>query len=451
MRLLNSLPQAGSTPFDIALVDNASTDDSVPYVREHFPHVHIVENPENLGGTGGFNSGLRYGLRHPQQYDYFWLLDNDVIAHPGCLDALVEPMKDSKVGLVGSTVTLIDDMSHVQEVGARVDWSTGAPERIGEGALSKLERPRLHEVDYVAACSLLARVPAVRQVGLWDANYFLMWDDMEWGIRFNRAGWKVVATTESLIGHESFDKRRSAAPIASSYLWNRNAYYCMKKYCPTWTKPRMFFHRFRVELAYADNFDLDGFHLEASALKLAINDFFRGKMGKPVPELYQRSPAPAPWQPLETGRRNEVLRLALLGNDNPELTRSMYIAMQTAFPQARIDTLVFATREELLREKFENRRLVRARSLFDRAKLAFLLATQYDAVAAWLYTPRHFWEKFVKFSIRMDSDHTWEAKERNLPQILQIALFRVRAIMIAGIYMFRALVMPKPRPDYFDF
>jgi GT2 family glycosyltransferase len=259
VRLLNSLPHASTIPFDVTMVDNASTDDSLSFVRQHFPHVHIVENAENLGGTGGFNSGLKYGLNHPAGYEFFWLLDNDVVAHVGCLDALVEPMKDPKVGLVGSTVTLVDDMSHVQEVGACIDWSTGAPERIAEGPLSKLERPRLYNVDYVAACSLLARVSAVREVGLWDPNYFLMWDDMEWGIRFNRAGWKVVATTESLIGHESFDKRRSAAPIASAYLWNRNAYYCMSKFnlhgliISTWTvlrkKRKEFERRLRITLA----------------------------------------------------------------------------------------------------------------------------------------------------------------------------------------------------------
>ena len=105
-RLLGSLPLAGATPFDVVVVDNASTDDSVAFVRENYPSVAIVENAENLGGTGGFNSGLRYGLLHPNNYRYFWLLDNDVIAQRNCLDALMQAINtDPKIGLVGSTVT----------------------------------------------------------------------------------------------------------------------------------------------------------------------------------------------------------------------------------------------------------------------------------------------------------------------------------------------------------
>ena len=91
--MLGSLRASTALEFDTVVVDNASTDDSVAMVREKFPWTEIIENPENLGGTGGFNRGMRYGLNHPKQYDFLWLLDNDVLVHPGALEGLLAAMK----------------------------------------------------------------------------------------------------------------------------------------------------------------------------------------------------------------------------------------------------------------------------------------------------------------------------------------------------------------------
>ncbi len=64
------------------IVDNASTDDSLDFVRTHFPEIHIVENPTNSGYAGGYNRALQH-----IKADVYCLLNSDVEVTPHWLEA----------------------------------------------------------------------------------------------------------------------------------------------------------------------------------------------------------------------------------------------------------------------------------------------------------------------------------------------------------------------------
>ena len=86
--LINDLSGIAEPSFDIFVVDNASTDGSPEAIRNRFPHVHLIINKENLGGTGGFNTGVDHILKLGG-YDYIWLLDNDAKIKNDTLTELV--------------------------------------------------------------------------------------------------------------------------------------------------------------------------------------------------------------------------------------------------------------------------------------------------------------------------------------------------------------------------
>ncbi len=68
-----------SVEADIYVVDNASADGSAEAVRQKYgQQVTLIENKDNLGGSGGFNTGLRRVLQ--EDYTYIMLMDNDVVA-----------------------------------------------------------------------------------------------------------------------------------------------------------------------------------------------------------------------------------------------------------------------------------------------------------------------------------------------------------------------------------
>ena len=91
--LLNSLGNLNYDNHDIIVVDNASTDDTCQVIREQYTYVDLIENKENLGGTGGFNTGMRYVLEK-RGYKYTWLLDNDAVVENDTLIELVRVMEN---------------------------------------------------------------------------------------------------------------------------------------------------------------------------------------------------------------------------------------------------------------------------------------------------------------------------------------------------------------------
>ena len=76
MKCVKKIQEQTYQDFDILVVDNASTDDSVAKLQERYGEgITIIQNEENLGGSGGFGRGIRTAL--DVGYKYFMLVDND--------------------------------------------------------------------------------------------------------------------------------------------------------------------------------------------------------------------------------------------------------------------------------------------------------------------------------------------------------------------------------------
>jgi len=85
---------------EIVMVDNGSTDNSVPYVSDQFPSVRIIETGRNLGYAGGMNVGISR-----TSSDIVVLLNNDIIVEENWLTELVRCMKsDERIGIAGCKI-----------------------------------------------------------------------------------------------------------------------------------------------------------------------------------------------------------------------------------------------------------------------------------------------------------------------------------------------------------
>ena len=91
---LTALLEQSRTVDTILVVDNKSTDDTLEMVREHFPEVSVLALETNSGGAGGFHAGLEWAHRHG--FDWFWLLDDDTMAHKWALESLLNAHEDRK-------------------------------------------------------------------------------------------------------------------------------------------------------------------------------------------------------------------------------------------------------------------------------------------------------------------------------------------------------------------
>ena len=234
---------------DLLVVDNASEDDTVELIKKDFPEVTLICNQENLGGTGGFNTGLKYGIEQVNdKYTYFWLLDNDLVVHSDTLSALVEQLeKEPEVGVIGSTMMQLDYPYRINEMGAFIDRFRGklifnrhyesipAWQGLGIKKLLTMDvdlSQRLDgcqpvmDVEYVAAASLLVRRKVVQEVGIWD-DFFIHFDDVEWCLRIAQKGHRIQVSAKSLIWHLS---AMAKVPTWILYYDNRNILYLLEKH-----------------------------------------------------------------------------------------------------------------------------------------------------------------------------------------------------------------------------
>jgi len=194
--------------------------------------VEVISFPENRGGSAAYIAGMERGRCKFPECRYVWLLDDDAKPNECTLPALVESLdrlvaSDPHAASVGSTVLSATDPACIVECGASYSVLLGhAFPRLAGRRLPDVGEQTLC-VDYAAACSLLVNVAAVEACGFWE-DVFIHLDDIEWGLRVSKAGWRNYATTASTVIHPEFDPAKAGDWIC--YFDARNLYWLASKY-----------------------------------------------------------------------------------------------------------------------------------------------------------------------------------------------------------------------------
>jgi GT2 family glycosyltransferase len=286
-----------SYAYNILVIDNASTDGTSDAISKSFPKVILINNQENLGGTGGFNTGLKWAFdQSAARYQYLWLLDNDVLVHRRALAELVALLETKPdVAVAGSTMMQLDYPWRINEMGSFVNQKTGhlvwhrhlevIPSWQGQSVQkllteeeADLTKHLMHcqssmDVDYVAAASLLVRTDIAKQAGLWR-DYFIHFDDVEWCLRIAKMGFRVVVSAKSLIWHLSAVAK---VPTWILYYDNRNVLDLLKTHG---ADKRTLKQAVRYVLKKAVYYHLIGKSELAQLHSEAVADFKAGQMGK---------------------------------------------------------------------------------------------------------------------------------------------------------------------------
>lgn len=230
-KCIESLEKQSMKDFDIYVVDNASTDGSAEYLTKRFSdEIVLICNHENLGGSGGFNTGIRLVME--KKYPLIMLLDNDVVLSEGCLENCYKLMnEDKKIGMLGCEIMKMDYPDKIQEFGPIVNYETMNFELNHGGEVDKGQLPELSECDYVPACAMMVRTDVVKKIGVMPKENFIYYDDITWGIRCHRAGYKVVVTSKAKAWHKG-GAAINPTTFASYYL-NRNKLRFFMRYMAT--------------------------------------------------------------------------------------------------------------------------------------------------------------------------------------------------------------------------
>jgi GT2 family glycosyltransferase len=187
----------------IIVADNQSTDDSVVYVKEHFPEVIIVQNPSNNGFAGGYNVALKQ-----VNAEYYVLLNSDVEVTEQWLEPIIALM-DSNKNIAACQPKILDyNHKHLFEyagaAGGFID-KYGYPFCRGR-VFNDLEEDKNQyndsvEVFWATGACMFVRAEAFWKVGGFDGDYFAHMEEIDLCWRLKNIGYQIYAEPKSLVYH----------------------------------------------------------------------------------------------------------------------------------------------------------------------------------------------------------------------------------------------------------
>jgi len=194
---LQSNPARCST--EIILVDNASSDDTAESVRKLYPSVKVIQNRENLGFAKANNIGMEISSG-----EYVALINSDVVVPLGCLEKMIEYMKQHPdTGMLGPKMILRDGTIGQSCYRFPTVWSwfcnalaldslfKGA-RAFGDFEMASFPYDSIEDVDVLTGWFWMVRRKALDRVGDLDDRFFMYGEDIDWAKRFHEDGWRVT-------------------------------------------------------------------------------------------------------------------------------------------------------------------------------------------------------------------------------------------------------------------
>ena len=224
---LGALMKQTYSPFEVILVDNASRDGSVEFIRERFPLVKVSVQESNLGFAGGSNAGIREA-----HGEFILTLNNDTRVSPDFIEELVLPMeRDPRVGMCGSKMVFPD--GRINSTGICISRSGAAWDR-GGGEPDRGQYDAAEEVFGPCAGAALYRRTMLDEIGLFDEDFFLFMEDVDLAFRARLSGWKCMYVATAGVVHIHGGTTGFKSDI-SVYYGNRNLVWYVIKNFPSRT------------------------------------------------------------------------------------------------------------------------------------------------------------------------------------------------------------------------
>jgi len=211
--------------FEVIFVDNASTDGSFELVKKKFnfdQRVSFIRNCKNLGHAEGCNVGSK---RAHGKYVVF--LDSDTLVTNNWLIELARVLEsDADIGAAQCKLLLIDDPRRIDSAGAFMNRFGIVFDR-GHNQIDEGQFDREDDIFGGKGAALVVRKDILREVGGYDGDFFIRFDETDLCWRIWLSGWRVTMAPKAVVYHKGssginpvalyFSRRNRIASILKNY------------------------------------------------------------------------------------------------------------------------------------------------------------------------------------------------------------------------------------------
>lgn len=187
----------------VVVVDNASTDDSVIFLQQHFPEIEIIKNSSNEGFAKGYNTALR-----KVSDDYYILLNSDVEVTPNWIEPIIDLMEsDISIGACQPKILAYGNKHKFEYAGACGGWMDSFGYPFARGRVFEDIEDDNGQYDFAQACfwasgaALFVRANVYHEMHGLDEYFFAHQEEIDFCWRIQLAGYKVYVEPKSVIYH----------------------------------------------------------------------------------------------------------------------------------------------------------------------------------------------------------------------------------------------------------
>ena len=284
---INSLLNQTIQTFNILIVDNDSSDNSMQLLKTQFPQLFFIQNKKNIGFAGGCNIGINFCLHN--KYDYVFLLNNDTIAHPRMTEIIYSYIKiHTTESLITGTIFYKDLPNRLWYAGGKIDYLRlkGVHFQLNNDISDDNDfiNENTQKISFISGCMMLIKCDVFKEIGILDEFFFANYEDVDFCIRAHSVGLTMSYVYEAIIWHKVSPNFKSKNKLIRFtpflyYLKSRNKTYLIKKHGSFYSIAFLFLFNLPKLLKYLLGFTL---MLKFKELKYLLFGFYDGLINNPI-------------------------------------------------------------------------------------------------------------------------------------------------------------------------
>lgn len=229
---LSSLREVNTPDFTVILVDNDSQKPEGEVLKKEFPEILLIQNPNNLGFSGGNNVGIRKAL--DMGFSHVLLLNNDTEVEPDFLEKMLHAQQsEASIGVIQPMIYFLGEKEKIWSAGGKWISTYARAKTLGDRENVDDYSPSTDKLDWATGCAMLVSREAILAAGLLNEQYFAYFEDVEWSLRIRQKGFEIKLASDATVYHEAgaASKKKGAEGTLSAnvFYWNvRNQFLLLR-------------------------------------------------------------------------------------------------------------------------------------------------------------------------------------------------------------------------------
>lgn len=217
-----------SVSYEVIVVDNASVKDEARELQNRYPEIKTIRSERNSGFAGGNNLGIRKA-----NGKYIFLINNDTYLKEDGLSFLIERLESApEIGAVSPKIRFAFPPQNIQFAGfTPLSFATLRNESIGFGHPDDGHFDTPHPSPYLHGAAMILKREAIEKAGMMSEIYFLYYEELDWCVALNRAGYDLWYEPRCTVFHKESQSTGQSSPLRTFYMTRNRLLFARKNLC----------------------------------------------------------------------------------------------------------------------------------------------------------------------------------------------------------------------------